>query len=75
MALPRVSHPSGHRVHSHQRWKYTLAAEKAALSRNDPNSVARHSHSDDYYGDDSLKPKPVSLPKLMFLEIPPSGGD
>jgi hypothetical protein len=70
--MPNVpSHPSGHRVHSDERWRRTLAAEKAAQSRNDPNSVARHSNGDGYYGDDAFKPKPT-LPKLRFQEIPPS---
>jgi hypothetical protein len=63
-------------VRNHSRWRRTLAAEKAAQSRNDPNSVARHSNGDGYYNDEVFKPKPT-LPKLRLQEIPPSpsGGD
>jgi hypothetical protein len=57
-----------HVVHSHARWRRTLAAEKATQSRNDPNSIARHSNGDGYYDDEVFKPKP-SLPKLAFLSM------
>jgi hypothetical protein len=52
-----------HVVHNHSRWRRTLAAEKAAVSRNNPDSVA-------YRGDDDEPPKvPVTLPRLRFMDM------
>jgi hypothetical protein len=59
MALGKHSHPSGHRVHSHSRWKYTLAAEKSAAS------YRAGFKSDD---DEPVK-VPVTLPHISIQHL------
>jgi hypothetical protein len=63
-------------THRVDRWRRTLAAEKAMKARSDPNSVARHANGNGYYDSDAPA-KLITLPRLRFQEIPlsPSGGD